>query len=139
MEKKHYQTGGRTRLLAYLKEHASRAPHSAEQIYGGLCALGDAPAQSSVYRMLATLSAEGEVRKYPAEGGFLYQYVGQGRTCDLHFHLQCLVCGEVTHLECGCGREIASHLSRTHGFAVDCGKTLIYGRCAKCAVQGGEV
>lgn len=137
MEKKHYQTAGRTRLVTYLREHAAGAPHSAEEIYRGMAAKGRAPGQSSVYRMLADLAREGEVRKYPAENGFLYEYVGEGRSCAHHFHLQCITCGEVMHLECGCSEKISTQLLQTHGFAVDCGKTLFYGRCAKCAA-GGE-
>ena len=137
MEKKHYQTAGRKRLVTYLKENAAGAPISAEELCRGLAAEGRAPGQSSVYRMLADLVHEGEVRKYPAENGFLYEYVGEGRTCAHHFHLQCLTCGEVMHLECGCSDDISAHLARAHGFEVDRGKTLFYGKCAKCAA-GGE-
>ena len=138
MEKKHNHTKGRTRLLEYLKKEASATPQSAEAICEALAGEKDAPAQSSVYRMLGELCATGEVRKFRAEAGYIYQYVGAGRACDHHFHLQCTVCGELSHLECGCSREIAEHLLRAHGFSVDRGQSVLYGTCAQCAAKGGE-
>lgn len=144
MNKKHYNTAGRTRLTAYLKQTAQNPPQSAEEIYTGLCKLcaddaEGAPGRSSVYRMLATLSDEGEVKKFPVstgEGGFVYQYVGTKRHCDAHFHLHCLSCGQVTHLECGCSQNIFDHLFSTHGFRVDQGRSILYGICDTCAKRG---
>ena len=135
MEKKRYNTAGRTRLASYLRENAAKAPQSAEEIYQGLLARGEAPGRSSVYRMLATLCERGEVKKFPAEAGFVYQYVG-ARHCEGHFHLQCLSCGKVLHLECACGEQVAAQLQSSHGFTVDRGKSVLYGKCAACAARG---
>ena len=134
MEKKQYNTAGRARLLAYLRETAALPPQSAEEIYQGLAAKEEAPGRSSVYRMLSTLCERGEVKKFPAESGFCYQFVG-ARHCEGHFHLQCLSCGKLLHLECGCSEEIGAQLLRAHGFAVDRGKSVLYGICAAC---GGD-
>ena len=77
-EKKQYKTAGRVALLAYLKAHAGEAPRSADEIYRGMSALGNAPGRSSVYRMLAELSKSGTVRKSRAAGeGHVYQLVGE--------------------------------------------------------------
>ena len=144
MEKKHYNTAGRARLVGYLKTVASDPPQNADEIFNGLdtaCKKDGcrAPGRRSVYRMLATLCEEGEVRKFPAgngEAGAVYQHVGDHRHCDAHFHLHCLSCGDVLHLECHCSDEIASHLQKTHGFAVDRGQSVLYGLCAACAAKG---
>ena len=144
MNKKHYNTAGRTRLSAYLKQTAKGAAQSAEEIYTGLCGFcsadaDGAPGRSSVYRMLAALCDEGEVKKFPAsagEGGFVYQYVGTQRHCDTHFHLHCLCCGQVAHLECDCSQSIFDHLFSTHGFRVDRGRSVLYGICELCAKRG---
>ena len=144
MNKKHYNTAGRTRLAAYLKQTEHHAPQSAEEIYAGLCRscsadAEDAPGRSSVYRMLGTLCDEGAVKKFPVsagESGFVYQYVGNGRHCDTHFHLHCLSCGQVTHLECDCSHSISDHLISSHGFQVDRGRSILYGVCAQCAKRG---
>ncbi|MBQ8356677.1 MAG: transcriptional repressor [Clostridia bacterium] len=148
MEKKHYNTAGRTRLAAYLKDIRKQPPQGAEEIYMGLCRScadegGGAPGRSSVYRMLASLCEEGEVKKFPVgkdEAGFVYQYVGNEHHCDAHFHLHCLICGNVTHLECDCSKEIFDHLFAAHGFRADRGRSVLYGTCAACAARSaGEV
>ena len=143
MERKHYNTAGRAKLIAYLAEHTTQTPQSAEHIYATLARMGDAPGYSSVYRLLSQLCAQGSVRRVralaPAKG-YLYQYV-QEHACHTHFHLHCLSCGEITHLECDCGEEIASHLMDRHGFFTDFGRTVFYGTCAACQkqIKGGTV
>ena len=135
MEKKLYNTPGRARLAAYLRDTATLPPQSAEEIYLGLCATGEqAPGRSSVYRMLGTLCERGEVKRFSAENGFAYQYVG-ARDCGGHFHLQCTACGGVTHLECDCGNGIAQLLG-AHGFVVDRGRSVLYGLCKLCRDGG---
>jgi Fur family ferric uptake transcriptional regulator len=144
MEKKHYNTAGRTRLAAYLRQIAVEPPKSAEEIYSGLCLFctangADAPGRSSVYRMLSSLCDEGEVTKFPAGNGdsAVYQHVGAHKDCDRHFHLHCLSCGDVLHLECKCSDEVAEHLLGTHGFTVDRGRSVLYGICAACGKREG--
>lgn len=144
MERKHYNTAGRSRLVAHLKSIAVEPPKSAEEIYSGLSAqchaAGSAtPGRSSVYRMLSELYDEGEVTKFPAkdgDSGFVYQYVGNNHRCHTHFHLHCTVCGQVTHLECKCGDAIAEALRASHQFSVERGRSVLYGICAACAKEG---
>lgn len=137
---KHYNTAGRERLVAYLRQHAADMPKSAEAIYTELAAKGDAPGYSSVYRLLSRLVEEGAVRRLRAPApakGYLFQYV-DAHACHAHFHLHCLACGAVTHLECACGTQIAAHLLREHGFSTDCGRSVFYGTCARCAGEKRE-
>lgn len=141
MQKRQYRTAGRVALIEYLKSTAEGAPQSVEQICEGLSQSKGAPACSSVYRTLSELAATGAVRKFrdtARTGGYLYQYVGEVGGCDGHFHLQCLSCGRVSHLKCACGEEIRAHLLATHGFAVESGASVLYGKCADCAKGGGE-
>ncbi len=138
-EKKHYHTAGRAALLAYLKSNTGEAPQTADEIYRGLCAGGSAPGRSSVYRLLGELAADGGVRKFRADAegeGYIYQFVGEHGGCEGHLHLQCLACGRVSHLKCACSAEITAHLMKTHGFAVNSGRSVLYGTCAACAAGG---
>lgn len=138
---KQYKTAGKAHLVAYLAAQTAENPQSAEEIYEGMMRAGNAPGRSSVYRQLSAMVAAGEVkrRRAPAPAASdLYQYVGQSHRCDEHFHLHCLRCGNVTHLECGCGDEIAEHLFAEHGFLADRGRTVIYGICAACAGKEGK-
>ena len=129
-EKKVYRTQGRVALLSYLKQRAGEAPETAEEIYAGLCAAGNAPGRSSVYRMLLELAKGGVVRRSRSQGaGYVYQLSGE---CHGHLHLECVRCGKVSHLKCDCSAQITDHLLKTHGFTVDSGKSLLYGVCAAC-------
>lgn len=143
MKKKRYNTAGRTRLAAYMKQTANEPPQNAEKIYHGLSLACSAegvpvPGRSSVYRMLGALTETGEVQKFPAgkeESGYIYQHVGIHQHCDAHFHLHCLACGDVTHLECHCSDEVSDHLLAAHGFCVDRGRSVLYGVCAACSAK----
>lgn len=145
MEKKHYNTAGRTRLAAYLKQVAAEPPKNAEDIYNGLCKTctaegSPAPGRSSVYRMLSALCEEGTVTKFPAgngDGCSVYQHVSTHKHCDSHFHLHCLSCGNVIHLECKCSDDVAEHLLAAHDFCVDRGRSILYGTCAACRGREG--
>ena len=140
MERRQYRTQGREQLIAYLRK-AREAPQTAAQIYEALKKAGEAPGKSSVYRTLAALCETGEVTRHrlpPPETGHTYQYVGDAHRCSAHFHLHCLRCGAVMHLECGCGAEIAARLAATHGFFADPGRSVFYGTCAACAREEEE-
>ncbi len=138
MEKKLYKTKGRALLTAHLADTA-QTPRTAQEIYLSLSKYKDAPGKSSVYRMLTELCDTGKVKRHrlpPPAQGYAYQYVGGAHHCDAHFHLHCLQCGGVWHLECDCGNEIASHLRASHGFCADRGRSVIYGLCASCSEKG---
>lgn len=137
--KKQYQTAGRTALLAYLKRETTETPQTADEIYGALLQAERAPGRSSVYRMLGEFAADGTVRKYQVEGGgSVYQFVGAHADCGGHLHLQCVSCGKVSHLKCGCSAEISDSLLKTHGFLVDSGRSVLYGTCSMCAGRGED-
>lgn len=135
MQRKQYQTAARAALTNYLTACGER-PQSAEEIRAGLTAAGHTVGQSTVYRLLGDLCADGTVKKFHAgkEGeGFVYQFVGIHRHCEHHLHLQCVRCGAVRHLECDYNTHLADHLRAEHGFLVDCGRSVLLGLCATCA------
>ena len=135
MSKKQYKTAAKEALVTYLTQNGAH-PQSAEAIRAGLAERGHAVGQSTVYRLLGALCADGTVKKYHAdkEGeGFVYQYVGSHLQCHRHLHLQCVRCGAVHHLECNYNAQLAEHLRSEHGFVVDCGRSVLLGLCAACA------
>ena len=126
----HYSTKGK-RLVAALLEKYPEKQMSAEEIF---VALGtEAPGQSRVYRILAALCDDGNARRERrADGdGYRYQY-SENLGCDSHFHLKCTECGKVVHLRCHVVDELKEHIFSEHGFIVDSGKTVFYGKCAEC-------
>lgn len=137
MEKKRYRTAGREALSEFLSQNPDRQFTVEElciAINGGV-----AHGKSSIYRHLGELCQTGAVRRFQDESGrgSLYQYVGQACDCHAHFHEKCTLCGRIRHLDCGDAEGFVEHLLRVHGFAVDCGQSVLYGICAECRARAG--
>jgi len=131
-----YKTAGRQRLLRFLETHPDRqfTVHELGGELDSVTAGENKTRKSSLYRHLSELCAEGTVRKYRSDtqSAYAYQYVGEG-DCRHHFHLKCVTCGELVHLECAVSEELLSHISTHHGFEVDSGRSILYGLCEACA------
>ncbi|MBQ8411402.1 MAG: transcriptional repressor [Ruminiclostridium sp.] len=120
-------------LIFGLLEKYSDRHLTAEEICGMLKAEGTSVGTATVYRNLEKLVSEGKVRRYRLEEGesACYQYMGDVE-CHEHFHLKCINCGVVIHLECDYLDEINGHLLEHHGFNLDRTKIVLYGECAEC-------
>lgn len=130
-----YNTKGKRAVIEILQNNPERQL-SAEDIF---ILLGEnAPGQSSIYRILSSLQKSGDVRREKNESGegCVYQYA-KSLGCNDHFHLKCSACGKVTHLRCSVSDELVSHILSDHGFVVDSGKSVLYGKCEKC--MGGTL
>ncbi len=128
-----YKTPGRERLLTYFNTHPDRQ-FTAEELVEALSREAGGPVgKSSLYRHLSELCADGVLRKYRDEhqSAFVYQYVACG-DCSRHFHLKCLHCGRLVHLECDVSDHLLTHILSDHAFAVDSGRSILYGTCRAC-------
>ena len=137
MKKSIYHTGGRQELIAYLTRNPDQQ-FTAEELC--LAVNGSTEqGKSSVYRHLTGLCKEEIVRKFRNDerNCNVYQYVGEHCDCGSHFHEKCLTCGKLLHLDCDDSIEFAAHLLKAHGFAVDCGQSILYGVCADCRIKEG--
>ncbi len=126
-----YQTEQKKILLDYLASHADRA-FSLEELLPPMIERG--VGKSTVYRLVARLTEEGDVRRYLREGkrGYAYQFFAE-QNCHAHLHLRCTDCGRVLHLPEGVSHELRALLSADCGFALDGERTMLYGSCADCA------
>lgn len=137
-----YQTEGRKRLLAFLLKHPDKQ-FTVDELSLSLSKehpeLSANTGKSSLYRQLSRLCDEGAVRKYRSDtqSSFVYQYVGHG-DCSHHFHLKCIVCGHLTHLDCALSDELLSHIQSDHNFRIDSGRSILYGLCGACEKEGTE-
>lgn len=132
-----YQTAGRRRLLEFLQNHPDRQ-FTADELGEELNrAWNDVSSKSTLYRHLSELCGAGTVRKYRSDtqSSYVYQYVGTGDCCH-HFHLKCLSCGALIHLECSVSQELLSHIRSDHSFEVDSGRSILYGVCEACSEAG---
>lgn len=135
MKKATYNTSGRRRLLEFLSENPDRQ-FSVEELCVSLN--GDAETgRSSLYRRLDALCKSDAVKRFRSEerGCSLYQYTGEHCSCGSHFHEKCIRCGTLHHLDCDDSVRFARHLLHTHGFAVDQGRSILYGVCADCRAK----
>lgn len=129
-----YTTITRTRILEFLTANSHKTV-TVNDISNDLKEQGYEVNITTIYRFLDKLTKDGTVMKYVAEKGkqASFQYVEHGHHCEGHLHLQCVKCGEITHLECEFMDEIAKHIKEDHGFEIQCKKSIIYGICRKCS------
>lgn len=146
-----YQTPARRALIDFFASHPDRH-FTAEQICTLLCdtterITGSCSARqntsrsefigkSTVYRQLSHLCEEKQLRRFEdvAPDGsavHVYQYL-PSNGCEAHFHLKCLRCGRINHLECEQTEALLRHVRAAHGFSVDCGSSILYGICDSC-------
>lgn len=91
---------------------------------------------ATIYRYLEQLAEEGILRKYILDGkhGACYQYIGnEHNNCRQHFHLKCLCCGTLLHVNCNYLNTLEEHIKEHHNFCIDHTKTVLYGYCQKCS------
>lgn len=132
-----YKTKQRDLILKYFRENY--ATHvTAEDVVGHLKKEGTSVGKSTVYRYLEKLVEQGTVRRYFIEEGqgACYQYAGENEQCHHHFHLKCIECGSLLHIECDYLVEAEFHILKHHDFEIDNTKTVLYGRCEKCKLKG---
>jgi Fur family ferric uptake transcriptional regulator len=97
--------------------------------------------QTTIYRHLERLAAEGTIRKYALGDGksACYQYVDDRAACREHFHLVCERCGALIHVDCELLEQIRAHLLLEHKFRLDMLKTVFYGTCDACRAAGSAL
>ena len=124
-----YQTKQRDEILSFFERNADRCISAKELIGESGLSAGEA----TVYRTLAKFVREGRLRKFVKQDseGTYYQYNPDHLAHDC-FHLQCIGCGKQIRLECGFAQDMSQHIRAEHAFAVDCGRTVIYGQCEEC-------
>ncbi|MBR2284832.1 MAG: transcriptional repressor [Ruminococcus sp.] len=129
-----YNTKQKEKLLDYLIANKSRHTNVSE-ISAYLAAEGTPVGTATIYRQLDRLVENGIVRKYAFDGktGACYQYIEDEQQCHTHFHLKCLSCGRLIHLDCDHLAGISEHIAEHHGFIIDSSQTVFYGMCSDCA------
>jgi Fur family ferric uptake transcriptional regulator len=129
-----YQTRQGQLILDYMKTLGG-SHVTVNQLVSRFAAAGETGiSQTTIYRRLEKLLAQGKIRKYfLSDGeGACYQYVEEDQSCQEHFHLKCEVCGDLIHADCELLDTINEHLLADHDFRINALKTVLYGTCKKC-------
>lgn len=129
--KREYSTKQRGVILELLKSTSTHV--TASDILNRLKEKNINISTATVYRTLDKLEGEGVLKKMSLGDGLgaCYQYTKDSE-CSQHFHLKCIECGELIHLSCEFLSEMEKHIFSEHSFTISAGKTVIYGKCAKC-------
>ena len=125
-----YLTRQRKILLDFFAENSDRQL-TARQISDAL--QGSGVSLSAVYRNLAALEKEGELRRDVREGtrDAVYRYVGSDE-CRESIHLLCKCCGQSIHMKESDTEALLSGVLKNSGFRIDRTDTVLYGICDRC-------
>lgn len=128
-----YNTKQKEKLTDYFKKNMSRQL-TINDIIDEVSKSGEA-GKSTVYRQISKMVEDGELLRMHGDDSksVVYQYMGEGTHCSEHFHLKCIECGELIHLDCRRLEKISKHIENEHNFKIDTRRTVFYGLCEKCA------
>lgn len=129
-----YKTKQKEVLLAYLHS-TCETPQSIDGIVQALRERGEALGQSTVYRLMKKLCAEGAVKCFSQDKKFTYQLV-DGADCHHHLHLKCTECGRLLHMDHAESARLIENIYGQNGFTVSEEDTTLFGRCGDCAKKG---
>ena len=133
MESKVYNTRQKVFILEMLKNNKNKHLTVDDMLFI-LNAQKVSVSRATLYRYLDVLVSTGDVKKYilSETDKACYQYVDSSEDCKEHFHLMCIDCGTLQHLECLHINEIINHVIKDHKFKVDPGRVVFYGLCEEC-------
>ena len=126
-ERKGYNTKNKTIIKEIFRKNAGKELSSREMIELTAGKIGEA----SVYRLLNSLADEGVISRRQTAAGALYSY----DECGCGFHLHCVECGEIAHINCDRMRDARTHIIKEHGFIPISDTTVIDGFCEKCIAE----
>ena len=137
--KREYNTEQKRRIIDFLKMNRDRH-FTVDEITDSVCG-ETGSGKSTVYRHIGKLLESGEIRRFEASGSnsFVYQYADVNKACDEHYHLKCVCCGRLIHMECKRLDEVKDHVKAEHDFIIGCDRSVIYGKCASCAAGRVDV
>lgn len=133
---KMYNTRQKVLILEMLKQNSNRHL-TVDEMMMIFTAKKTNVSRATLYRYLDALVQTGEVRKYQTSelDKACYQYIDKETNCKEHFHLMCIECGSLKHLECDKISDLVSHIEIDHKFKVDPGRIVIYGICENCTKE----
>lgn len=128
-----YQTKPRRQLLSFLAEQPE-CSYTAEELADALAARhgAEAPGKSTVYRLVAKLVQEEQLKRFEPEGSHRSYYQIIGCTGHDHLHLKCTDCGRLIHMKESATAHLLRDILQENGFSVDEHKTVLFGRCNEC-------
>jgi Fur family ferric uptake transcriptional regulator len=133
MQIKGYNTKQKNVIIEMLKQNKDRHL-TADEMLKLLEEMNSPVGKATLYRFLDVLVSTGDLRKYITVDGdkACYQYIDEEQGCHEHYHLKCIECGKLMHVDCNYIDEIQAHIEEHHNFLVDKSRIVLYGICIDC-------
>ena len=91
----------------------------------------DLMGEATVYRLLKKMTEDGILQRSQNKDGIsTYRLTDDG--CGCRFHLHCVSCGRVFHMDCDAMKDAERHIMAEHGFLPAEKTTVIEGMCGVC-------
>ena len=128
-----YKTKGKKAIIDYIENQGDKS-FTVKQLVNYLEENNIVINITTVYRFLNKLQHERFLIKYISNDGkeAYFQYVNQNESCFDHLHIQCIKCGQTTHLNCEFMHTLYDHILYSHGFKLECKNSILYGLCKEC-------
>jgi len=126
-----YKTKQKELILNCLKSNIHRHM-TAEEIYMNLATTGNKVGIATIYRNLTSLVEESKVKKFNMENTSCYQYMEQEEACKNHYHLKCVNCNKIYHIESPELDKVNKAIGESNDFFIDNQQVILYGRCKEC-------
>lgn len=125
-----YHTKHSQQILEYLQRIKTSV--SAKEIYSHFAVSGKKIGIATIYRQLENLVKDDKVKKIVTdEGSMRFQFVEKSGNTN-SYYLKCDDCGTLIPSHCHMLLDVSEHMSQEHGFQIDMGKSVLYGRCKNC-------
>ena len=129
-----YQTRQRSAIVGFLRSTPDSV-YTIKEITQALqsdASLEKPPAESTVYRIVAALVADGIMKRIPCENGRRVVYsLTADESCMQHLHLQCRQCGRLYHMGNDESRTILHLIALNERFIID-SSAVLSGICIGC-------
>lgn len=132
MKLKGYNTKQRDLIYGLFCENKDKGLTSREII----CLTNGKVGEATVYRQLSRMLAEGIIERQPTDVSGVSSYRLIDDKCGCRFHLHCVSCGRVVHMDCDEMKTAERHIIQKHGFVPIEASTVINGVCAECSSEG---
>lgn len=126
-----YQTKQRQLMGEFFKNHPHKVFSTTQVVQ--YFAVNHNISASTIYRNLAELDRDGEIRQVANLGGrdTHYQYIGS-QSCKGQIHMLCSKCHQSIHMSSDTMQYLGQQLLSVDGFSVDNNSSVIYGICKHC-------
>ena len=127
--------------MDFLKKHPEQS-YTIDEIAAEMNAdpdFANPPGKSTIYRLMPGLAEENLVKCFAGKRGTKasYQIIG-GESCHFHIHLKCTDCGKLLHMSDKDSHTIADDILKSGCFALDLGRTTLFGLCEGCRRKGNH-